>query len=269
MEKAAELNITDYTKKKLPTYIFDVEALKSLKEDILLDIFTKEIFFVAFLASITDVDNRLAALGFIQNDRGLYIHDSGFSLHVLLYSSKQFGKGYYISTLNYPNLIKRMSWNFDSNCIIDVSYQLSDPKYLFGDKMTTFEYTVNLNEKTYEIISINHTSNYFDGKAIELYSKDITPNAVERFNCNIHRIEENTFKSVSIDNVAFENVSIFDVLYLFTYDPIRVHYLTLSSIIKNCGFSVERMLGTSIEQFMDISDIFTPDELKVIEMTYI
>lgn len=262
-------NAEDYVKKPLTEYIFTQEIADTLTDSMFMDILKTDHFFMLFLFPISDIDTFLNKVGFYKSERLIYKHESGFLLIVSPYSSSRHKSGYYLSLLHYPDDGKRISFDFEYAYRIDVSYQSDDKQYSDGSYPINFEYIVKLDKDTHNIKTIKHSTGLFNLNHVELHTLDSLKTFAHKLDYNIHRIDEEQVSSITIDDKVFNNVSLFDVVYVTTYDDTRVRTFTLSDIIQTCGFNRDRMIGRNIEQFMSIENIFDEDELKVIEMTYI
>lgn len=263
------LNAEKYVKSDLPEYIFTADLVDKFSEQMFLDIFKQDYFFIALILSITDITEFFDKLGFKQIERLHYEHDSGFVLSISPYYSDRHKRGYYVSNLNYPNRNKQMLFELEHMYKIHVNYKSQHEKYSSGSYPIDFGYVVSLDEKTYNIKSIHHSSDIFNLNHVELHTLNSLKTFANKLDYNIHRIEEEPLSSITIDDNEFINVSLFDVVYMLTDEMDRVRSFSLSDIITNCGFSLDRMIGQNVEKFMNIENVFNEDELKMIEMVYI
>lgn len=267
-------NVKDYVKKPLTEHIITQEFADTLTDSMFIDLLKTDHFLMLFLFPIGDIDIFLNKVGFNKSDRLVYKHESGFLLMVSTYLSSHKKKGYYLSLLNYPNDVKRMSFDFEHAYRIDVSYKSLDNQYSTGSYPINFEYIVTLDKdtphtETYTIKSIKHSTGLFNLNHADLHTLDSLKTFAHKLDYNIHRIDEEQVSSITIDDKVFNNVSLFDVVYIIAEDSTGVRTFTLSDILQICGFSMDRLVGRNIEHFMSIENIFNEDELKVIEMTYI
>lgn len=258
-----------YIKRPLPEFIFTPELADTFNEDMFLDLFKTDYFFMVFLLPFTEIDKFLHKVGFKQKEKSLYRNSIGFSLTLSVHLSKKHKTCYYLSTLNYPKMAKRMSFDLDFYNRIDVAYKNQDKIYSSDEYSIDFRSMVNMQKGSNNITSIHHNSDLFNLNHEELHTKDSLKSFADKLDYNIHRIEEEQLLSIMIDEKVYTNVSLFDVVYVIGSDESRVRSFMLSDIIQICGFSFDRMIGKSMEQFMNIENIFDKDELKVIEMTYI
>lgn len=266
--------VDDYLTKQLTEYVFTPEVAKIFTEQMFLDIFKEDCFFMIFQFPIGEIDAFLDGLGFKRSQRMNYTHVSGFSFDLSVYQNYQKARhegGYYLSVLNHPDYKKRISFDFEHSHRIDVSYVHDDERYSSGNYNFRFGYSMRIDEGSYRIRSIHHTSNLFDLDHFEINTSDILRLATfaQRLDYSIHRIEEDRFEFVVIDQQKFNDASIFNVLYSLTFEENRIRTFSLSDIILACGFSLDRLIGESIDKFINIENIFNSDELKVIEMTFI
>jgi len=260
----------DYLNKQLTEYVITPELAKTFTEQMFLDIFQEDCFFMLFQFSIREVDIFLESLGFKREQRSVYTHDSGFSFDLSPYQKSRHECGYYLSLLNHPEYRKRIAFDFEHAYRINVSYVHDDERYSAGAYNFRFGYSMNIDEATYRIGSIYHTSNLFDLDHAEINTSDTlrTATYAQTLDYSIHRIEEERFEFVVIDDKRFENISMFDIRYALTFDENRIRSFSLADIIQVCGFSHERMIGESMDKFINIENIFNEDELKIIEMAF-
>jgi hypothetical protein len=261
----------DYLSKQLTEYVITPEVAKTFTESIFLNIFKEDCFFMVFQFPIGEIDTFLDRLGFKRSQRMSYTHVCGFSFDLSVYQKARHNGGYYLSVLNHPNYKKRISFDFEYACSIDVSYVHDDERYSSGDYNLRFGYSVTIDEASYRIRSIYHTSNFFDLDHVEINTSDTLRLATfaQTLDYSIHRIEEDRLEFVVINDKKFENISMFNVRYALTFDDNRIRSFSLADIIQVCGFSHELMMSDSIDKFLNIENLFNEDELKVIEMTFI
>lgn len=267
-------NVKDYVKKPLTEHIITQEIADTLTDSMFMNLLKTDHFLMLFLLPISEIDTFLNKVGFNKSDRLVYKHKSGFLLMVSTYSPFRQKKGYYLSLLHCPDEDKRISFDFEHSYRIDVSYKSKDKQYSTGSYPINFEYIVILDKETphtdtYMIKSIKHLTGIFNLNHEELHILDSLKTFADKLDYNIHRIDEEQLTSITIDDKVFNNVSLFNVVYVIDVDSNRVRTFTLADIILTCGFSLDRLIGLNIEQFMSIENIFNEDELKVIEMTYI
>lgn len=259
----------DYIKKTLSEFVFTQEIADTFTESMFLDIFKLDYFFMVFLFPIADIDKFLDKVGFKRQERAFYKNSEDYTLTLSICTSARHKAGYYLSNLQYPEASKRMSFDLEHFNRIDVFYKSKDERYSEGTFPIDFGCIVTLDKDTPTIKSIHHSTDLFNLNHIELHTVNNLKTFAHKLDYNIHRIEEEQLSSISIDNQVFNNVSLFDVVYLITSDTDRVRSFTLSDIIQTCGFSFDRLIGNNMEHFMNIENIFDEDELKVIEMAYI
>ena len=260
----------DYLTKQLTEYVITPEVANTFTESMFLEIFKDDVFFMVFQFPIDEIDTFLDGLGFKRNQRMNYTHVSGFSFDLSVYQKARHKGGYYLSVLNHPDYKKRIVFDFEHAYRINVSYVHDDERYSAGAYNFRFGYSMHIDEATYRIRSIYHTSNLFDLDHVEINTSDTlrTATYAQILDYSIHRIEEDRFEFVVIDDKRFENISMFDIRYALTFDENRIRSFSLADIIHVCGFSHERMIGESIDKFINIENIFNEDELKIIEMAF-
>lgn len=259
----------DYVKKPLTEYVITPEIAETLNEVMFLDMLKTDYFFMLFLLPLGDIDSFLNKLGFKRQERSVYKNSLGYHLTLSVRTSPKHKQGYYLSTLNYPDNVKRISFEFEHMYRIDIYYKSQDERYSEGTYPVDFNYVIKLDKETYNIISIHHSCDLFNLNHVELHTSNSLKTFAHKLDYNIHRIEEEPLSSITIDEQLFNNVSLFDVVYIITSETDRIRSFTLSDIVQTCGFSFDRMIGNNMEHFMNIENIFDEDELKVIEMVYI
>ncbi len=241
-----------FRNKKVEHIIIDENNKDNFNSDSFAELFNKRFFSLIFKLGKSDINDFLIRMGFISSENTYKTESFHLDIEISCSNENKYGFSFYFIS-QFKDIINEKTLKFNYNgylCRI-----IYDKQIEYKEKNYVHKIRENYNFKDDDILSINHY--YYDNRQPIL-------------NLKIDFIIEVPYSLYDKNNNMLKEFSMFDCVYSFSNFLDYTKVIRLDEIIdKYFPDKKELFFEYKEEDVIDIKNILSDDELKILEISLI